>query len=125
MLTVPSVNDLELPLAAYFTGTPVTITETTESSALEEWNHAEGEDNWAHVLVGGDGIAKGLGGWIPLINLSDTQTAALPTAALTTDSPTGFVNVYARNDLESNLINTYQEGTAVTLLGRVQQWYQI
>ena len=125
MLTVPSVNDLELPLAAYFAGTPVTIVETRESSALEEWNSVEGEDNWAYVLVGGDGIATGLRGWIPLINLSDTQTVDLPTAKLTTDSPTDFVNVYARNELESNLVNTYQEGTEVTLLGRVQQWYQI
>lgn len=125
MLTMPTVNDLQVPLATYFTGTEVVIVETRESGALKEWNSVEGEDNWAYVLVGGDGIATGLRGWIPLAYLSEKQTAVLPTAALITDSPTGFVNVYARNETDSDLINTYREGREVTLLGRVQQWYQI
>lgn len=125
MMTAPTVNDWEVPLAAYFTGTQVTITETRESSSLPEWNSVKGEDNWAHVLVGGDGSVTGISGWIPLKDVSENQIAELPTAVLTTDSPTGFVNVYTLNDAESELVNAWQEGTEVTLLGRTQQWYQI
>jgi len=125
MIFAPTVNDWEVPLAAYFNGTQVTITQTRESSALDEWNSVEGEDNWANVLVGGDGTATGISGWIPLTYLSETAADTLPTAVLTTDSVTGFVNVYTGNDTQSELVNAWQEGTEVTLLGRVQQWYQI
>ena len=125
LLTVPSVNDWEVPIAAYFNGARVAVTETRESSSLPEWNSVEGEDNWAHVLVGGDGTNTGISGWMPLIDLADTQSTVLPKATLTTDSPTGFVNVYTLNNMESVLINAWQEGTEVVLLGQVQQWYQI
>ena len=125
MMTVPSVNDWEVPIAAYFNGVPVTVTDSAESSALKEWNSVEGEDNWAHVLVGGDGSAAGISGWIPLVDVSEDRPAQLPAAVLTTDSPTGFVNVYTLNDTGSELINAWKEGTEVVLLGRVQQWYQI
>ena len=125
MMTVPSVNDWEIPLVAYCNGVQVRVTETRESSSLPEWNSVEGEDNWAHVLVGGDGATTGISGWIPRIFLSDTKTEELPTATLTTEAPTGFVNVYTLNEMDTNLINAYQEGTEVTLLGQMQQWYQI
>jgi beta-lactamase regulating signal transducer with metallopeptidase domain len=125
MMTAPTVNDWDVPIVAYFNGVPVTVTDTAESSALAEWNSVQGEDNWAHVLVGGNGSTTGIGGWIPLRYLSEDQTAQPPTARLTTDSPTGFVNVYTLNDAQSELVNAWQRGTEVTLLGRTQQWYQI
>ena len=124
MLFAPTVNDLRIPLAAYFDGVPVTIVEKRASSSLSDWGYKEGEENWANVLVGGDGVATGISGWIPLKYLSD-KPATLPTATLTTTSPSGHVNVYTLNDSNSNLVNTLAAGTRVTLLGRVQKWYQI
>ena len=124
MLIIPTVSDLKIPLAAYFNGVPVTIVQKVARSALPEWGSKKGEENWANVLVGGDGIIAGVSGWIPLYYLSQTP-AQLPTGALITDSPSGHINVYAQNDEESALINAYASGTPVTLLGRVQKWYQI
>lgn len=117
----PSAGDLNIPIAAYFNGVPVTIVEERESSALKEWGI---ETRWANVLVGGDGTLSGITGWIPVYYLS-ASPASLPTAKLATDSPTGHVNVYTLNDVNSTLINTVKAGTQVTLLGRVQKWYQI
>lgn len=124
MVTAPTVSDLHIPIAAYFVGTPVTILDRRAGSALPEWGDAQGEENWAEVLVGGDGSTAGIRGWIPLAYLSDTP-AELPTATLATDSVTGHVNLYTLNDTGSTLINAYRAGTRVTLLGRVQNWYQI
>ena len=124
MLFVPSANDLAIPIASYFNGVPVTIVEKRASSAPLEWGYKDGEENWANVLVGGDGTADGISGWIPLFYLSEAP-AKLPVAKLTTGSPTGYVNVYTLNDTDSTLINTFGAGTQVTLLGCVQKWYQI
>jgi len=124
MLFAPTAADLNVPIAAYFCGVPVTIVEKRASSAPEEWGYRDGETNWANVLVGGDGTATGISGWIPLYYLS-AMPAALPTAKLATDSPTGHVNIYTLNDVNATLINTVKAGTQVTLLGRVQKWYQI
>ncbi len=124
MLFAPTAADLNVPIAAYFNGVPVTIVEKAASSAPKEWGYKDGETNWANVLVGGDGATSGISGWIPLYYLSATP-AVLPTAKLATGSPTGHVNVYTLNDLDSTLINIFGAGTQVTLLGRVQKWYQI
>jgi hypothetical protein len=124
MLFAPTVNDLRIPMGVYFNGTPVTIVEKRASSSLPAWGYKEGEENWANVLVGGDGTTTGISGWIPLKYLSD-KPAQLPTATLTTTSPGGYVNVYTLNDVSSTLVNAFQAGARVTLLGRVQKWYQI
>lgn len=124
MLTQPTVNDLDVPLAVYFTGTPVTIVEKRASSAPEEWGSQAGELNWARVLVGGDGERTGVSGWIPLRYLT-AAPQALPTATLSTDNPTGHVNLYLINDDDAALLGVYRAGTPVTLLGRVQKWFQI
>ncbi|HML46173.1 MAG TPA: M56 family metallopeptidase, partial [Clostridia bacterium] len=124
MLFVPTIGDLDVPIAAYFIGTPVVIIDRRTGSTLAEWGYADGDESWAEVLVGGDGITTGISGWVPLAYLSDTP-AELPIATLTADSATGHVNLYTLNDTNSTLINTYRAGTRVTLLGRVQKWYQI
>lgn len=124
MLFAPTAADLYVPIASYFNGVPVTIIDKTASSAPEEWGYKDGETNWANVLVGGDGVTNGISGWIPLYYLS-AAPSLLPAAKLATVAPTGHVNVYTLNDLNSTLINTFEAGTEVTLLGRVQKWYQI
>lgn len=121
MLFAPTAADLDVPIASYFNGVPVTIIEKRASSAPKEWGT---ETDWANVLVGGDGTASGISGWIPMHYLS-AAPGELPTAKLATGSPTGHVNIYTLNDVNSTLINTYGAGTQVTLLGRVQKWYQI
>ncbi|MEG2207147.1 MAG: M56 family metallopeptidase [Clostridia bacterium] len=126
LLGVPSVNDLDVPIGAFFNGTPVTILEQRESSSLKEWGSRKGEPNWANVLVGGDGISSGISGWVPLFYITKSGTPpALPTGVLVTDAPSGHVNLFALNAETSTIINAYKQGLTVTVLGRVQKWYQV
>ena len=69
LLTGPSANDVNCPMGIYLNGTPVTVVELCESSALPEWNSVEGEPNWPACLSPGDGDTSGIPGWMPLRDL--------------------------------------------------------
>ena len=83
LLPGPSANDVNCPMGIYLNGTPVTVVELCESSALPEWNSVEGEPNWARVLIAGDGDTSGIPGWMPLRDLVYEKPAdTLPAATL-------------------------------------------
>lgn len=118
LLTGPSANDVNCPMGIYLNGTPVTVVELCESSALPEWNSVEGEPNWASVLIAGDGDTSGIPGWMPLRDLVYEKPAdALPTATLAGGEESGFTTLYTLNHRESDVAALERDGTGVTVLG--------
>ncbi len=124
MLWAPTANDIDVPVGAYFNGTPVSVVETTHSSALPTWGSKEGEDNWAHVRIGGNGVATGISGWIPLVYLDDSP-AKPAVGTLQPADGSGYVKFYQFNLLDAPLLGTWISGKEVTLLGMVGKWWQI
>ena len=124
MLWAPTVNDIYVPVGAYYNGTPVSVTLTTCSSALDGWGCKDGEDNWAQVLIGGNGVETGISGWVPLLYLSDTPSPRA-SGTLQPADDTGYVNLYQLNMADSPLLGTYISGKPVTLLGMVGKWWQV
>ncbi len=125
VLSVPSVNDIHIPIGVYYGGAQATIVELRSSSSLPEWNSKDGQNNWAHVSIGGNGSGEGISGFIPLYYLSATQQNVLPKAQVSANSPTSHANLYQLNDDTSLVLDVILSGTEVTLLGRVNKWYHV
>lgn len=126
LLTGPSANDVNCPMGIYLNGTPVTVVELCESSALPEWSSVEDEPNWASVLIAGDGDTSGIPGWMPLRDLVYEKPAdALPTAALAGGEESGFTTLYTLNHRESDVAALERDGTGVTVLGQLDYWLHV
>lgn len=126
LLTGPSANDVNCPMGIYLNGTPVTVVELCESSALPEWNSVEGEPNWASVLIAGDGDTTGIPGWMSLRDLVYEKPAdALPTATLASGEESGFTTLYTLNHRESDVAALERDGTGVTVLGQLDYWLHV
>jgi len=85
---------------------------------------------WARVEIGATNQSAGTTGWMPLPALTHEKDVLgekppLPTATLTTGSETGFVIIYAQNDLRAGIISSERAGTAVKLLGRLRDFYHV
>ena len=117
---------MNCPIGIYLNGTPVTVAELCESSALPEWNSVEGEPNWASVLIAGDGDTTGIPGWMPLRDLVYEKPAdALPTATLAGGEESGFTTLYTLNHRESDVAALERDGTGVTVLGQLDYWLHV
>ncbi|MCI6039389.1 MAG: M56 family metallopeptidase [Clostridiales bacterium] len=126
LLTGPSANDVNCPMGIYLNGTPVTVVELRESSALPEWNSVEGEPNWARVLIAGDGDTSGIPGWMPLRDLVyEKPSDALPAATLAAGEESGFTTLYTLNHRESDVAAVERDGSGVTVLGQLDYWLHV
>lgn len=126
LLPGPSANDVNCPMGIYLNGTPVTVVELCESSALPEWNSVEGEPNWARVLIAGDGDTSGIPGWMPLRDLVYEKPAdTLPTATLAAGEESGFTPLYTLNDRESDVAALERDGAGVSVLGQLDYWLHV
>ena len=126
LLSAPSANDYNVPMGIYLNGTPVTIVELCESSALPAWNCEEGQPNWACVLIAGDGETSGIMGWVPLRDLVyEKPLDALPTTALAAGEETGYTTLYTLNTRESDISLLARDGTDVTVLGQLDTWLHV
>lgn len=126
LLTGPSANDVNCPMGIYLNGTPVTVVELRESSALPEWNSMEGEPNWARVLIAGDGDTSGIPGWMPLRDLVyEKPSDVLPAATLAAGEESGFTTLYTLNHRESDVAAVERDGSRVTVLGQLDYWLHV
>ncbi len=125
LLGGPTANDLRCPMGIYLNGTPVVIQQVVESSSHPDWNHQEGEPNWAHVLIGGDGYQNGISGWMPLRDLVYECADALPTATLKGENGTGHIRLYTLNDRESVPQAIRPDGTEIRVLGQLNHWLHV
>ena len=126
LLPGPSANDVNCPMGIYLNGTPVTVVELCESSALPEWNSVEGEPNWARVLIAGDGDISGIPGWMPLRDLVYEKPAeTLPAATLAAGEESGFTTLYTLNHRESDVAALERDGAGVSVLGQLDYWLHV
>lgn len=125
LLSYPSVNDLSWPLGIYLNGTPVIIEQVVSGSSLKEWNQQEGELNWAEVLIGGDGYDEGIHGWMPLRDLAYESAEQLPAATLKGSAASGYTNLYAINDRDTEVTALRPAGTEVRVLGQLNHWLHV
>ena len=126
LLTGPSANDVNCPMGIYLNGTPVTVVELRESSALPEWNSVEGEPNWARVLIAGDGDTSGIPGWMPLRDLVyEKPSDVLPAATLAAGEESGFTTLYTLNHREFDVAAVERDGSGVTVLGQLDYWLHV
>ncbi|MBE5814366.1 MAG: M56 family metallopeptidase [Clostridiales bacterium] len=125
LLTCPSANDLSCPMGIYLNGTPVIIEQVVSGGSLKEWGQEEGELNWAEVLIGGDGYEQGIHGWMPLRDLAHASAERLPAATLKAASDSGYTDLYAINDRESEVTALRPGGTEVRVLGQLNHWLHV
>ncbi len=125
LLSYPSVNDLSWPMGIYLNGTPVIIEQVVSGSSLKEWNQQEGELNWAEVLIGGDGYDEGIHGWMPLRDLAYESAEQLPAATLKGSAASGYTNLYAINDRDTEVTALRPAGTEVRVLGQLNHWLHV
>ncbi len=127
LLTVPSGNDWDIPLAVYFNATPVTVVEYDAGGAvLPEWNMIMGtENNWVRVTIGGGGIESGLAGWMPRCMLTDIYTQALPTGMITPREGQSHVNLYKGFSETADVVALLPSGQQVTLCGYLDKWLHV
>ncbi len=113
----------DYPQGTYYNGVKVQVLELF--TMLNNVNMtSDNTVTWARVNIGG------VEGWMPLPALTHeskmaVSPAALPTATLATDSDTGYVTVYKKNDFKSAVLESLPRGTAVTLLGRLRDFYHV
>lgn len=118
-----ATTSYDWPQGTYYNGVKVQVIEAfTMLNNVHMTN--DNTVTWAHVDI--DGVE----GWMPLPALTHEskmlgEPAALPTATLATDSDTGYVTVYKKNDFKSAALESLSRGTAVTLLGRLRDFYHV
>lgn len=111
------------PQGTYYNGVKVQV---LELSTMLNNVHMTNDNTvtWAKVDIGG------VIGWMPLPALTHEskmlgEEIPLPTATLQTDSYTGYIIAYTENSLKSNVLASLPRGTAVTLLGRLRDFYHV
>lgn len=126
LLTAPTANDWDLPMAVYMNGTPVTVLEMSAGGhTRSEWKLLASGINWARVAIEGDGLTDGFQGWVPVCFLSATPPAGtLPTAAVA-PGDTGHVNLFRGYSDTTELITLLPSGTELTVLGQAQNFLHV
>lgn len=126
LLTAPTANDWDLPMAVYMNGTPVTVLEMAEGGRTRpEWKLLASGINWARVAIEGDGLTDGFQGWVPVCFLSATPPdGTLPTAAVA-PGDTGHVNLLRGYSDTTELIALVPSGTELTVLGQAQNFLHV
>ncbi len=118
----------DFPQGFYFNGTEVEVLELKwQGNNVRELTDAA-EIYWARVRVP-QGKSEGTQGWIPLPALTFRDqllgdVAALPEAAVVSNTPTGHASLYASCSA-GKIITSIPAGTRVRLMGCFKAYYQV